>query len=512
MGSMRHLLVLTMLLQMVSLTAQTDERSLAVGDTVVLKARHRSTGVVLAFLGHGLCPPCVSALSDIDRRLAGTRLPIEVYVGDGLESSAAATVKQHVSHAKLYDDETYAVAQQYRVFRYPTFAFVSPSGVVRGVISPGVKGAENSHVAPVIDAILKEGSFLEYRGPVQQRATVAKSIELPKEVYVRGGDYLHVFFDPQHQQFFCWSVRSSTTAYVLDTSGRIVRTYDMTAAAVTQAPSRVDVKAWDNQRERVLLSSNAGGSQNNTLCWFGLRSLTVDTLKYELSVILQGSQMAYHPATSSYASTIHLPYVLEGKSGDDFTVFVQTATGTSRIVPKSSLYARDSMNTSMLYSTLTSCPGGFLTSQVLADTVHYISASDRSVKAFHVPLPQPYYVPHTYGMKQYRTVPGAYRSGITFYSEMIGMLADEARPDYFMCKFIIPSKVLDNVERRPFFDKAYIMVDFNMKKNGIERSFELPQETNPIAVHDGAVICRQFDLNPPQITWFVGPTVGSPNK
>lgn len=509
---MRHLLILTLLLYTVSLVAQTDERSLAIGDTVVLKARHRSTGVVLVFLGHGLCPPCVSALVDIDKRLAGTRLPIEVYIGDGLESSTAGTVKQRVSHAKLYDDETYAVAQQYRVFRYPTFAFVSPSGIVRGITSPGVKGAQNSDLPPVINAILKEGSFLEYRGPVQQRATVAKSIELPKEVYVRGGDYLHVFFDPQQQQFLCWSVRSSTTAYVLDTLGRIVKSYDMTAAAVTQAPSRLDIKVWDNQNERVLLSGSSGGSQNNTLYWFGLRSLNIDTLDYELSSFLRGSQIAFHPATSSYASTIHLPYVLDGKSEDDFTVFVKTPDGASRIVPKSSLYGRDSMYNGMLFSILTSSQSGFLTSQVLADTVHAISAGDLSVSAFHVPLPQQYYVSYKYGMEQYRTVPGAYRSGISFYSEMIGLLADEARPDYFMCKFIIPSKVLDNVERRPFFDKAYIMVDFNMKKNGIERSFELPQETNPIAVHDGAVICRQFDLNPPQITWFVGPTVGSPNK
>ena len=193
-------------------------------------------------------------------------------------------------------------------------------------------------------------------------------------------------------------------------------------------------------------------------------------------------------------------------------MFVQTAKGTSRIVPKSSLYGRDSMHTSMLYSTLASCPGGFLTSQVLVDTVHYISASDRSVKAFHVPLPQLYDVPHTYGMQQYRTVPGAYRSGITYYSEMIGLLADHGRPDNFLCTYIIPSKALDNVERRPFFDKAYIMVDFNMKRNAVDRVFELPQETYPIAAHDGAVICRQFDLNPPRITWFVGPTPAAPNK
>lgn len=509
---MRHSLILALIFQTVSLIAQTDKSSPSVGDTVVLKARHRSTGVVLVFLGRGLCPPCISALTEVDRYLNGTRLPIEVYVGDGLESSAATTLKQSLSHAKLYDDETYAVAHQYRIDTWPTVMFVSPSGVIRGLTFPGVKGATNDNAALVIDAILGESSSFEYRGPSHQRARLAKAVTVPTEVFPRDGEYLQMYFDPLQQQFFCWSVRSSTTAYVLDTNGQIVKSYDMTAAAVTQAPARLDIKAWDNQNERVLLSDNSGSVQDIVMYWYGLRSFSLDTIEYDLSPLQRGSVLVYNPSLKTCAQTIHLPYVLRGSSGDDLTLYVKTPTTSSRAVPKSSLYARDSFNHIVLYSALASCSGGFVTSQVLTDTVHFVSGADLSVSAFHVPLPREYHVPYQHGTEQYRTVPGSYRNGVSYYSELSLLMGDDARPEHFMCSYGIPSKVLDNVERPAFFDKSFIVLDYNMKSKTVESAFELPQDVEEIATYDGAVICKDVKSVPPRITWFVSPSPTARNK
>lgn len=508
---MRHSLILALIFQTVSLIAQTDRTGPSVGDTVLLKARHRSTGVVLVFLGRGLCQPCVSALTEVDRRLKGTRLPIEVYVGDGLESSAATTLKQNLSHAKLYDDETYAVAHQYRIDTWPTIMFISPSGVIRGMTFPGVTGAKSDVVATVIDAILDESSSFVFRGPSHQQARLVKAVTVPSEVFPRSGEYLQMYFDPMQQQFFCWSARSSTTAYVLDTNGQIVKSYDMTAAAVKQAPARLDIKAWDNQNERVLLSDNSG-SKGSALYWYGLRSLSVDTMEYDLDPLLRGSMLVYNPSLKACAQTLHLPYVLRGRSNDDLTVYVKTPTASSRAIPKSSLYARDSFVHTVLYSTLASCSGGFITSQVLTDTVHFISGADLSVSSFHVSLPREYHTPYHIGMEQYRTVPGSYRNGVAYYSELTQLMGDDARPEHFMCSYLVPSKVLDNVERPAFFDKAFIVLDYNMSTKTVESAFELPQGVEEIATYNGAVICMDAESVPPRITWFVGPTPAAPNK
>lgn len=511
MGSMRHSLILALIFQTVSLIAQTDRSGPSVGDTVLLKARHRSTGVVLVFVGRGLCPPCISALAEVDRHLYGTRLPIEVYVGDALESSASTTLKQNLSHAKLYDDETFAVAHQYRIDTWPTFMFISPSGVIRGLTFPGVKGTTNDDMTAVIDGILGESSSFVFRGPSHQRARLSRAVTIPSEVLPLGGENLQMLFDPLQQQFFCWSARSSTIAYVLDTNGRIVTSYDMTAAAAMQAPARLDIKAWDNQNERVLLSDNSG-SKGSALYWYGLRSLSVDTMEYDLDPLLRGSMLVYNPSLKACAQTLHLPYVLGGRSNDDLTVYIKTPTASSRAVPKSSLYARDSIVHKVLYSTLASCPGGFVTSQVLTDTVHFISGADLSVSSFHVPLPTEYHTPYHIGMEQYRTVPGSYRNGVAYYSELIRLMGDDTRPEHIMCSYVVPSKVLDNVERPAFFDWAFVVLDYNMSTKTVESAFELPQGVEEIATCNGAMICKDAKSVPPRIAWFVSPSPGARNK
>jgi hypothetical protein len=91
-------------------------------------------------------------------------------------------------------------------------------------------------------------------------------------------------------------------------------------------------------------------------------------------------------------------------------------------------------------------------------------------------------------------------------------MGDDARPEHFMCSYGIPSKVLDNVERPAFFDRSFIVLDYNMKSKTVESAFELPQGVEEIATYDGAVICKDVKSVPPRITWFVSPSPTARNK
>lgn len=489
------------LLSAVSLMAQPQR--LAVGDTVLIKPKYRSTGVVLGFTGTVYCSSCPTALLNVDALVENLDVPMEVYLAEGLESSTSVNLAKQFKVAKVFDDETQAVTRMYRLDPIPAVIVIAPSGVVRYLGLPGTSSYSLAETKRAITLMRKEGAYNNYLGPVAQRARMIKAIEIPDEMLTKDFSSTSLEYDDVTNQFFLWNTRSSSVSYVLDSAGKIVIRYDMKAARPAAEGHAVYLEQWDHRRQRVLVESFDQYGSRLALYWFNMSSQQCDTVK-DGGVAFRrrgGNAPLCHTESNTYIVELDRRGLETGDVHPEATMFVQRPSGDTFIGAWPQIYDRDTFRLETLYTVLALSKGGWYCSPVFSDTVTHYSAVDGSATPYHVQLPAPYYVHYGPGMKRLLHDKDLLRARKTLFSRLIAIMDDHGS-NSFLALHSVPASVLNDGQQPMLSDRCFVGMQYNKGKREATAVFEFPQATIPVAVRNGSVACQQFLMAKPRIVWF----------
>ncbi|MBU3741204.1 MAG: hypothetical protein FGM24_02845 [Candidatus Kapabacteria bacterium] len=506
----RSLVAIFAFLVTVSLTAQSSR--LDVGDTVIIKPKYHSSGVILGFTGTVYCASCPTALLGIDALAQNLDVPMEVYFAEGMESSTSVSLTQQFKVAKVFDDETQAVTKMYRIDPVPAVIVVSPSGVVRYVGYPGTSKYSIAEAKRAIDSIRNDGVYYEFRGPVQQRARIVSTVSMPTEVMGKDSRMAMTAYDDVANEIFVWDVATSTTSFVLDSGGRILHRFDMSRAVPSKGSGAPDFMQWDNKRKRILLRGFDNASRAIAVYWYNLHTQTSDTLKLSDGIPDRRRALAtrVHPETNAYIVGLDLRDLTEDDPHPRASVFVRFPDRDTFMGKWGDHFQRDSFRLESLLTVIGLGATGWYTSQQFTDTIVHYSCSSGTSTAYHVKLPPPYFVHHGPGMNRLLQDPDLLRSRKTLFSRLYQIL-ESPGTNTFYAFFYTPAGEFAGVNQPPYSDRSLIAVHYDMEKRQILSAFELPQAAYPKGIRNGRIMCAQIDMSKLRIAWFAPPATSAPN-
>lgn len=477
----------------------------AVGDTVFIKPKHTSKGVVILFTGSAPCVSCVQSIRYAEKQLAEAGIPFEVYMADGSESTAYRELTELVTHAKIFDDETGSVIRRYNVTKTPFVLVVAPTGVVQytGLFATSSFVVEDFNKA--VANLNAKAPLVNFRGPAGTQARVIASVPIPPSIV--GSKYFGaVEVDSVSGESFIWRLDDSDTAYHLDMAGAIVRRYDMSAMYATNRTGLLQVRHWDNASQRILCTDYDPRRNKFSVFWFDLRTGKTDTVKHsqDLWGRRRGPEFRYHAPSGSCVFGLQ---AYNGKAGDPnpmATVYVHTATTDTFIGRPSGLYSRTAIPTTHQVVLLGTHPDGWFITQFLSDTIELFRASDYSSTLYHTPIPQKYHVPYEARIAEIIDDPSAARTNATVYSRLVGMFYDGAA-NHVALMYIVPSSVLSDRTFEPPDDASKIITYYDLTTRKVKAVFEIPNGAVPRIAHNGAIVCALMSDAVPRLLWCVPP-------
>ncbi|MBU3740773.1 MAG: hypothetical protein FGM24_00645 [Candidatus Kapabacteria bacterium] len=447
-------------------------------------------------------------MARVEGLIADAGIPLEVYMSDGMESSAFAELNALVKHAKVYDDETGSVSKRYRVSRYPFVLIVAPTGVVRfaGLFATSSFDIKDFSVA--LYDLSSQEPFQKFRGPVALQARVVGSIQVQSGAVgsPTASTAAYTAFDSTSRQVFVWDFMASPTAYILDSLGAVAKRVDMSKMFQGCKSGTHYPRHWDARGNRVL-GSNYDSKQNKfTAFWFNIASGTTDTVPLVdyFWGRRRGGNYVYSYESESIVFSVKHVYGLPGDPNPAATMYIHSPTLDTFYGKRSDLYDRVQVPEQSQSVILAPYRNGWIASQVFTDTLLIVNGIDLSTRELHVPIPEAFRVPYEPVLREWAKDPDAARNRATRFSVLSKVFHDPVT-DRIAVVYRVPSSVLQGHTYEPPNDHSNIVVFYDVETSKVLSTFELPEGAIPLAAHGDKILCSQLSMIPAQLTWFTAP-------
>ncbi|MBU3741205.1 MAG: hypothetical protein FGM24_02850 [Candidatus Kapabacteria bacterium] len=485
------------MLCIVEARAQHDQPRIKVGDTVLIKSRHRTHGVVIAFPGTSTCDAYLNAIASIERTIANLPIDMVVYATLNFDHVHTGLVNDYHFKSPVYDDGFSISSSVYHVEAYPTVLVVAPSGVVRYVSSlVGGSGYDSRDLLKAVNLSIAEGSHEVFRGEERQRGRMIAALGLHAEVSSPSFTNATVLYDAAAKAVFIWNVPVSSTSFMIDSAGNVTGRYDMEPLVQIASAQSIQLIHWDRDQERILVSIPDAVDKSRHLRWFNMRSGQV-TREEALDAIpprRKAQHIVYHAPSATFiqmlrpnAATIH---------DDNPLAAAYCTNGTTASYLSDTLQEQfTSLDISALRNvSFASCRQGWI-SYGMHDSLFLLHDL------------------HSAGTSQHPVaLPMAYSNGNSASSiatderggacEGIMKVLPDSEDDRVFIQYRIPTAALDNTANTGC---SSIMIHYDTKSRRVHSAFEIPREAEPFAAANGAVLCKRFDLVPARVVWYTAP-------
>ena len=497
----------TLLLLHGSLASQTLDE-VRTGDTVFIKEKHVTKGVVVLFPGPNPCVTCLESVSRIEGRIAEAGVPFEVYMADGVESSAFAELSAMAKYAKVYDDETGSVSKRYGVSRYPFILIVAPTGVVRFAGLFATTNFDVDGFSSALSELSSQEPFQKFRGPVARQARVARSIQVQSGAAgsPTASNIAYMAFDSTSRQVFVWDFLASTTAYIIDSLGAVAKRVDMSKMFQGCKSGTHYPRHWDARGNRVLGSNYDSKHNKFTAFWYNIGTGTIDTVPLvdHFWGRRRGGNYIHSYESESIVFSVKHVFGRPGDPNPAATMYVHSPTLDTFYGKRSDLYDRiqaPEQSQSVIFSPYRN---GWIASQVFTDTLLIVNSKDLSTRELHAPIPEAFHVPYEPVLSEWAKDPDAARNRATRFSVLSRVFHDPVT-DRIAVVYRVPSSVLQGGTYEPPNDHSNIVVFYDVETKAAISTFELPEGAIPLAAHGDKILCSQLSMVPAQLTWFAAP-------
>ena len=467
-----------------------------VGDTVIIKSRHRVNGVVIAFPGASTCDAYLSGIASIEQLIRNLPIEMIVQASRSYDYVRAKLVNDYHFKSQIYDDGFLMSRSVYHVEAYPTVIVVSPSGVVRYVSSLVVGSGYNSQAfLEAVHLSIAEGSQELFQGPDHKRGRMVHALGLHSEVLSPSFTEATVRYDPSSKAMFVWNMSISPTSFMIDSGGNVTGRYDMQQLIQDVDVKRMRLLHWDRAQERVLVACPDTISRTTHLRWYDMRAqrLKAEHALDALPERRRATSIAYHAPSSTFIQALRPGATSLSDAHPDAGAYCTNGITTTFFTDSLLRHVASSTNGAQHDRSFVPCQQGWISYATNDSIITVHDLNSKAITPHRISLPASH--------RSHIAAPAPADGGSAACNGIVNVLPDHENGDVFI-HYRVP---IASAVGTATAGCASFIVQYDMRARRVLSSFELPGWTEPFAAANGAVLCKRFDLVPARVVAYVAP-------